>query len=202
MLLLCILVPRPRICLCLCLFVFVFQNYLHKNVCCSFVFWYPVHAFVFVFLSLYFKITFIRTSAAPLYSGTPSTYFMDCSLVFIMSTWDYDYIHLRLALNALKNSWPQIILRGKAYKMCIRCSNGKTSGVTTISFFVIVRMMTITIIGINRMMITIIGFNRMMIRIKGINRHGSNGGDQSRDHRGHKVTEDSILKIGHRWREK
>ena len=29
---------------------------------------------------------------------------------------------------------------------------------------------------------------------KGINRHGSNGGDQSRDHRGHKVAEDSILK--------
>ena len=33
-----------------------------------------------------FNYTLARTSPAPLYSGTPSTYFIDCSLVFMIST--------------------------------------------------------------------------------------------------------------------
>ena len=38
-------------------------------------------------------------------------------------------------------------------------------------------------------------FHALKSSFSNINRHGSNGGHQPRDHRGHKMTENTILKL-------
>ena len=49
-------------------------------------FWSPKNQNWIFFCYLELNYTLARTSPAPLYSGTPSTYFIDCSLVFMIST--------------------------------------------------------------------------------------------------------------------